>query len=337
MDQELNYYDLGGLIFKCVNGDIDMHEPLEVSNKLRNKRYEISVLQHILVLCKSENRSLINILSMIRSKIKHHLLEMISDNSFIRNYIQSIIHEWTEDISAVDIFEDNLTENDPNDDIFDYGKLTNEASQFRIVGGGLESLESELNDKQLSFKPLSEDYTTEVTDKVRDLHHNCYNCMERVKTDMGEAQKKLEGVSPIHLSILLDLSTKCKSMYLESSNSVTEEDSSVFSNFLAKKGDLEIPDNIHTIFLNYCITINMIQKEMKYIKHSYNGLLEGIEPKTKVMTKFMDGLNLFDLMESNTEQSNLTQSNAEPSKNNLSENGSIYLDILEGIKKISSN
>ena len=34
--EDLHYYDLPGLIKLCVMGDIDMHEPLEISNRLKN-------------------------------------------------------------------------------------------------------------------------------------------------------------------------------------------------------------------------------------------------------------------------------------------------------------
>ena len=37
MDQ-LNYYDLENILSKCVSGEIDMHEPIEVTNKLKNQK-----------------------------------------------------------------------------------------------------------------------------------------------------------------------------------------------------------------------------------------------------------------------------------------------------------
>ena len=39
--EELNYYDLENIMKHCVEGNIDMHEPIEVTNKLRNKKVEI--------------------------------------------------------------------------------------------------------------------------------------------------------------------------------------------------------------------------------------------------------------------------------------------------------
>ena len=48
MEEELNYYDLDALFNKCVSGELDIHQPLEVSNKLKNRRHEISFLHHLL-------------------------------------------------------------------------------------------------------------------------------------------------------------------------------------------------------------------------------------------------------------------------------------------------
>ena len=48
MDQ-LNYYDLDALFDKCVSGELDIHQPLEIANKLKNRRHEISFLHHLLI------------------------------------------------------------------------------------------------------------------------------------------------------------------------------------------------------------------------------------------------------------------------------------------------
>ena len=127
MDQ-LNYYDLENIISKCVSGEIDMHEPIEVTNKLKNQRTEMSILKHLLILCQSDKKSLIHILSVLRYKIKSHLLELINDSAFIRHYIQNVIHEWSLHVSPVDLFKDGLDQcgYQEGDDLYDYEQLIHE-------------------------------------------------------------------------------------------------------------------------------------------------------------------------------------------------------------------
>ena len=295
MEYELNYFDLTGFLSKCVLGEIDLHEPLDITNKLRNRRHEVAPLQHLLILCRSDSRTLINILSIIRHKLKEKLVKLINDNSFVRSYIQNVIYEWNEDIGALDIFYDNLHKCSYTEggDVFNYQTLIDETTLMQKAGGLLDSLEEELQKTQSTFIPMTSEYSDSITDKVRTAHQKCYNCMNRVRDNIKESDDKFKSLQPKYMDILLDLSTKCKSSYLEQSNK--QEDTSALTNFLSDKNNYDIPDNINTIFLNYTIVINMLRKEMNYITKRFNGLLEGIKPKTIVLTKFMDGVNLVDI------------------------------------------
>ena len=56
-----------------------MHEPIEITNKFKNQRIEISLLKHFLILCKTQQVSLIHILSRLRCQIREYLLGLIED------------------------------------------------------------------------------------------------------------------------------------------------------------------------------------------------------------------------------------------------------------------
>ena len=298
--EQLNYYDLQNIINKCSSGEIDMHEPIEVTNKLKNQKTEMSILKHLLVLCKSDKKSLIHILSILRCKIKENLLYLINDNAFIRHYIQNVINEWTLDIAPVDLFSDGLDQcgYSEGDDLFDYEQLVLERRNIQEGGYRLKVIEEGIKKRQQEYKPMTREYAETVQESIRDLHNKCYSCMGRVKQHSVDTSEKYKMLDPRHKDILIDLSSKSKSTYLEYSNRIKDEESSVFSTFLNEKHDLDIPDNIHTIFLNYLITLNMIKKEINFINHSFKGLLSDIQPKMVVVTKFMDGLNeLEDLIE----------------------------------------
>ena len=294
MDQ-LNYYDLENILSKCVSGEIDMHEPIEVTNKIKNQRTEMGVLKHLLLLCQSDKKSLIHILSVLRCKLKETLLELINDNSFIRQYIQNIIHEWRLDITPFDLLQDGLDQcgYSEGDDLFNYQALVDEQRCYQKGGSQLVTLEQALKERQQAFTPMTKDYAGQIQGKIKGLYNECNECVGRVKGYSADTMTKNKLIHPQYIDILTDLSSKSKPTYLEYSNKF-KEDEETFATFLNESHDLDIPDNIHTIFLNYLITLNMIKKEMNYISHSFKDILSDMQPKMVILTKFMDGLNELD-------------------------------------------
>jgi len=317
--EQLNYHALGYILDKCVSGEIDMHEPIEITNKLKNQKTDMSLLKHLLLLCKSDKKSLIHILSVLRYNIKSHLLELIDDNAFIRHYVQNIISEWGLDISVTDLFKDGLDQCDYNEgtDLFDYNNYVTEKRFSQEGGSKIMLLERGLRERQEEFKPVTSDYAEMIQDKVKDLHEECYECMGRVKKYSSETMDKCKMLDPYHKDVLIDLSSKSKSTYLEFSHKARQSgggddgggdrgddgsSESIFSTFLNDKHDLDIPDNIHTIFLNYLITLNMVKKEMNFISHSLKNVLSSMQPKVLVLTQLMNGLNELDINELTVEE-----------------------------------
>jgi len=297
--EDLNYYDLDALVNKCVEGELDIHKPLEITNKLRNKRHEVSFLHHLLVQCKTLQRPLIVILSILRHRIKGRLLQLINDNAFIRHYIQSIIYEWSLDISPADIFVDGLSTLDEfmldgEENLFDYDKLIGEKKACQRAGGLLITLEKDIGENQFRHVPFNRAYSSDIEDRMRDIHTQCYDCMSRVRQNIQEVDTKYSSLEPKHIEVLLDMSTKCRSEYLEHS---ARNDESSIAVLIADKNGVDIPENIHTIFLNYILVLNMIQKEMKYILTNFQKLMEDVQSKTLVMSRYMDGLSLDDFMD----------------------------------------
>ena len=76
----LSYYNLEDLINKVAIGELDIHRPIELSNDVHNKRFEIPFLQHLLMICKNEGFSLVHLLSMMHCQIKQSILELIQEN-----------------------------------------------------------------------------------------------------------------------------------------------------------------------------------------------------------------------------------------------------------------
>lgn len=289
--EDLHYYDLPGLIKLCVMGDIDMHEPLEISNRLKNQKIEISILKHFLILCERDNKSLIHILSLIRSRIKEYLLGLLSENHYVKNYIQNVIDEWGYEIIPEELFMDGLNKTDyvDGDDIIPYEQLLEEKRISEETSQKLKMIEDGIKERQESYIPVTREYAEQIQDRIKDLHTQCKTCMDSAKKQSGGAMEKLKLIEPKHRDILLDLSIKPKSMYIEYLSLVSKEESSVLSSFMSDLQNVNIPDNIHTIFLNYVITINMLKKEINYMSNSFKQLIVDSQPRLQLLNKFTDG------------------------------------------------
>jgi len=155
---QLNYHALEYILENCVSGNIDMHEPLEVTNRLKNQKTEVPLLKHLLLLCRSDKKSLISILSILKYRIRNHLLELLDDNAFIRQYVQNVIHEWNLDIAPVDLFKDGLDQfdMDADEDIFDYSNYITEKKCAQEGGARITIIEQGLRDRQESFNHMTD-------------------------------------------------------------------------------------------------------------------------------------------------------------------------------------
>lgn len=305
--EELNYYDLNGLIELCVNGSLDMHEPLEVSNRMQNQKIEISILKHLLIICERDNHTLIHILSMIRSNIKENILTLLSDNIYFKRYLINVIQEWGSEIMPEDLFNDGLNKCGyrEGDDILPYEELLNQKKISNETSQKLEMIEQGIKERQESYTPVTKEYAEDIQNRIKDLHSQCSVCMDKIKEQRGGALDKLTLIEPEHRDILLDLSIKPKALYIEYLNIITKEESSVLSGFMTDIQNVNIPDNIHTIFLNYVITINMLKKEINYVSNSFKQIMIESQPRLQLLNKFTDGsdeLNMLVIDEDKSKQ-----------------------------------
>tara|TARA_B100000900_G_scaffold406204_1_gene416910 strand:+ start:158 stop:1180 length:1023 start_codon:yes stop_codon:yes gene_type:complete len=291
--EQLNYFQLDDIIQLCVTGDIDMHEPIEITNKFKNQRVEISLLKHFLILCKQQQIPLIHILSRLRCQLREHLLQLIRDNAFIRHYTQNVIEEWRLDCPPEELFQDGLEQCNYSEgsDLFDYSLLTNEQKKSQEGGHRLLVIERGLESRQSENLPVTLEFADQIRGKIKDLHADCVGCVDRVKQHSSDLMSKFRMIDPEHLAVITDLASKSKPTYLEYSNQFKQDDNPIFASFLNDTHDLNIPENIHTIYLNYLITLNMIKKEINYMNHSFKHILKQMNPNLVVLTKFMDGFN----------------------------------------------
>ena len=292
--ESLRYHDLENILEHCDTGRINMHEPVEVMNQSQTMKTEMTVLKHLVVLSKSDNISLIHILSRLRCSLKKRLEKLIIDNAFVKHYIENVIKEWKSDISVTDLLKDGLaTCNYENGDLFAYDKLVEELDCSQRGGSKLDEIERILKERQGHHTVMTPDYSKQMKVKLGDLLSECTGCSDRVKKHAVEAQTTYRAMDPKHLQILIDLSFKPKSAYLEFSNQFRDTNET-FAIFLSETHDMEIPDTIHTMFLNYLLTVNMIKKEMNYINNSLKQIVVYMNPKLDTLGKLVQSFTTLD-------------------------------------------
>jgi hypothetical protein len=263
-------------------------------NQSRNMKTEMTVLKHFVILSKSDKVSLIHILSRLRCSLKDRLEKLIEGNAFVKHYIENILKEWKLDILSSNLLNDGLADcNYVNGDLFSYDKLVNELELSQKGGNKLKEIEHILKERQDKHKPMTPDFSKQMKIKLIDLLNECKECSKRTNEYSTEAQNIYKAMDPKHLQVLIDLSFKPKSDYLEFSNQFRDTNQT-FAIFLSETHDIEIPDTIHTIFLNYLLTVNMIKKEMNYINNSLKQIVIYMNPKLETLDKLVKSFTLLE-------------------------------------------
>ena len=277
MNDELNYYKLDEFYTICMNGSLNIHDPIQLKDRGQTKIYAISFLSHVLYLCKSNNMNLLDILNILKDKIETFVKRLIRENFYIKNYIDSIILEWSLDLEAENIFNE-MTE------IFKYDMFIEENRSYNQLIGGMKTLERNIKNKEYSVD-------SDIKDTLLLLFTNCKDCKGKIQTYIKKLVDITSKLEPTYNYLLIDLSNKGKPNYLEQVDEIYEKNS-IFNRLLNTSSDKDIPENINTIFLNYILIINSLKKEYHYLITTLKTIDEQIDNKHNTLNNLMQGLNI---------------------------------------------
>ena len=85
MSEDLVYLPTSALVNGCCNGDIDVHLPLTLENRVGDKKTEMLFVDHLLNNSRKEQVPFIKLLSGLRGSIKGDMSKLIEDNSFVKH------------------------------------------------------------------------------------------------------------------------------------------------------------------------------------------------------------------------------------------------------------
>ena len=290
MSDDLMYFPTDMLVKGCCNGDIDVHHPVTIENRVGDKRTEMLFVDHLLNNSKTDNVPYINVLSGLRSSIKNEMGTLIEDNSFVKHLVDTSIKEWRKDISPYELFHSDIDDDESIDSegLFDYSKLETGIGEVKDTKNKIKDLEKYLDRKRKDSINGTIDYSEEIDTDIRDLHNRTSKCDKRITSHLNELITVKDKLDPNHMKILMDLGMKNKSSYMQFFKDSGE---SPVTFYLNDKNSMGIPKNIQSVFTNYTLINNMIHKELDYIEYRMRELKKVSDENNEIMRVFVSGLS----------------------------------------------
>ena len=251
----MEFLNIKDLIKKMINGEIQINRPLLLTSGDRTETEKISFLGHIL---KYNDVNKKNIFTLFNETIEVFNVRIRSfmTNPNFANYIESIKKEWAH--------EEFILYNDDE-------KLNKKIS---IIEELLENI-NELchNFREVNTRIESNNITDVIeNDELIEVMNTFLNGIEDITANLDElsriTEELMNNIDKVSIQLLLDLSMKDKSLYLE---------------FCKIENDDKISENIHNIFLNYIYILNLIRKHVIY----YKSIIKKVRDITQNMSKFM--------------------------------------------------
>jgi len=284
---DLQYYTTDEFLNLYVKGDKSIDEMLSLDNLKHTTTYRISFLNHLLYLCKHNNLSLLDMMNRLKDMIVNYMKRLINENFYIKSYIETIIKEWSLILEADDIFDDMKGE-------FKYDDFILQNKMYNELVGGMKRLERGIQNREYVVDG-------ELKDMMLLLHTNCKDCKEKILYHIQNLLNLINEIEPTYNYLLIDLSMKSKTNYLEKVDEI-HDNSSVFGRLLNTSTDKDIPKNINKIFMNYILVINMLKKEYHYLITTLKSINKDLDNRHGSLDGLVKGLNL----QSSSSESNST-------------------------------
>ncbi len=231
------FLELKLLVKEMIEGKIQINKPLVITSSDRTESEELSFLSHVLKYNDVKKETMFVFLNEILEVFNKEMNKLMRNRN-VQRYIDGIKGEW-DDLSDI-LFKDLFSEDQVKLMESVLENINELCRRFKEINTSVESNnvtdlveEADLIDRMDTFVKL-----------IREFNENTEEIMEQLDRYEGNLNK-------LNTCVLLDLSMKNKKLYLEF-NGITE--------------DRGIPENIHNVFLNYLLILNLIKKQIVYYK-----------------------------------------------------------------------
>lgn len=235
----MEHIGLKELINKCITGDIQMGKPIILTSCDRSDIVKISFLNHLIKYNGIKQEQLFTFYFKMLGFFNELFKKLMNKDETFNKFIQHIKKEWNVEENI--LYEHDFKLDNSRKTIEELLENMNTlCGKFRELNGRVRT--NNINDV------IVED---EMMDNMDEFLENVRELSSEKEEISGMIDPIIEDINKLNTGILLDLSMKDKSMYLEMSD-VDENN--------------KIPDNINISFLNYVYIINLIKKHIIYYR-----------------------------------------------------------------------
>jgi hypothetical protein len=257
------YTDYDSLISSIINGELIINQPILVNNE------KVSFLNNLLNYSNVNKENLHHILLNILNKIKYKLYEE-KKNPNVVLLMKHTEDEWEGESKNL-FCESNC---DCLDNIPDF--FIEKGNEEKLVNKLEEKLsEQKIFSQMIPEKELGDYSVIDLSNSVDDISGMCHKTIEKINNDLLNIDKEIEKLDNIDIHLLLDLSLKHTSLYKLIDENNTDD----------------IHENIHNIFMNYTLMLNLLKKHMYHMRSLIIDVKDNILERCNFVNSFIDQLN----------------------------------------------
>ena len=250
------YKDYKTLLDDITSGVYVVQQPIFVDN------HPISFLGNLLNYSNIDKTNLHKILISILNKIKTELFkqQLKKTGSTMVEYIHN---QWISDEDDKS-FKDKLfcehdceclgNVKDHMDRKAEYEEFINELEE--------KFSEQKVFSKMLPEEELNEYSVLELRNSIEDINKKCKMITDELDKDLNLITAEHHKIEKIDLSLLLDLSMKHINLYQQLNTDTNQT---------------EVSPNIHNLYMNYALVINLLKKQINHIRNIIIDLKKDVE------------------------------------------------------------
>ena len=250
------YKDYKTLLDDITSGVYVVQQPIFVDN------HPISFLGNLLNYSNIDKTNLHKILISILNKIKTELFkqQLKKTGSTMVEYIHN---QWIADEDDKS-FKDKLfcehdceclgNVKDHMDRKAEYEEFINELEE--------KFSEQKVFSKMLPEEELNEYSVLELRNSIEDINKKCKMITDELDKDLNFITAEHHKIEKIDLSLLLDLSMKHINLYQQLNTDTNQT---------------EVSPNIHNLYMNYTLVINLLKKQINHIRNIIIDLKKDVE------------------------------------------------------------
>mgnify|MGYP001227666258 CR=1 FL=1 len=183
---------------------------------------------------------------------------------------EEFINELEEKFSEQKVFSKMLPEEELNE--YSVLELRNSIEDInkkcKMITDELEEKFSDqkVYSKLLPEQDLNEYSVLELRNSVEDINSKCKTITDALDSDLHLINSEKHKIDKIDLSLLLDLSMKHINLYQQLNTDTNQT---------------EVSPNIHNLYMNYTLVINLLKKQINHIRNILLHLKNEVESKCK--------------------------------------------------------